>query len=710
MLDRKEETKLISNSTAIGIAANGAIKVYDKLVGIAYSAANVDRLDKLKNIYKDTLDIPAPIFWDLDEKNCPTHHIKNLRWSDYVSQISQEKVNNGHYQYESRLIIDYAETYLTDRGNRWIGGGIPGDLINQFVGEWIDFALNYLPTFSYDEESILKIKKRIAYIEKAQKSEGLFKYGTYKRAKNKFDTMEYINQQLQACLSIASKETLRACAREKFQSCRLEITGLLLASFKTLYFARQTSVATEGCFLSESAKALYTKIKITHTGEILHELITYADMEAFNLRSQKNPSPHNAVYFDNQSRCLPIIWEKTKSDLPPWVKPETCSSYLLQSQEIAESTLRIAKLKILVDKAYYLTGKKGDEWAYGDKQGRLSIEALLFLLTSEMKVLKQRFDSHYQYNNTSRKKYNHDNSVDSENSVNLNFNKVDVQKMDFDRCYASLKSNINIIREQMEKFSEDEPNIINETKQKFYVSLIEYLKAFYPENYSQFQVLEEPIPQENNILPIVESKPIPDGIWSYFRVSQKDNKLILSGKEWDAGYYKWLTAYMDRYQENIKIFEIMESDFKEKNNNSQFITGKKTLIESIQEHIKLIKENLNEDRPTWRFIWGFWFIKTKGWPFNQIENEFIDTFIKEVDLISERFNENLSNHLSIQINPIINNENSREKILVFSRSEAKTLIGNNDHSLFNKKNIDTTHHIEMTGIKLTHSSAMSNTL
>jgi hypothetical protein len=622
MLERKEEIarQSTSNSSSpVDIHTKDTVNIFEKLIGTAYSELGKKHLLELKHLYADALQMPAPIFWDLDANDCPTHKIKSQKWSNYVRQIAQGKESVGHFYYQSSLIVDNAETYLLIREKRWIAGGYSGDLLQQFMAEWIHFAINDLPTWSFDEHSIARLQQRLLYLEKVQKHESLFKFGIIFRERNKFDTMESIKLQLVAAINLASKEALRECAREKFYNCRTRIERILLACVRLLYYARLTPVANEPlelqgfigsdtCFLTGVAKELYPKIKATHTGAMLAEIISLTGLDAFGVAPQQTNELNETYYFDLQCRSRSMVWDLKKADLPGWIAADVINESLNDFKAVGESILRIARLKILVEQAHYLTGKKGDEWAYGDQQGRLSVEALLFLLENEIDLLKKVFFKIYTMHNENRHAYTLKNRINSNNDVNLNFNRVDFQKTDFAALYTDLKLDIKTIREQMVKFAETEANRTSDVKRDFYLSLVEYFKLFHPQYYLQFKGLEKPATDVGKF-----------SLEGYFgQVKNKDyqqwRRKHFSGS---LGFYPLLEVFENKYSQQL-----------ENPDNADSIQHEAT---NLQDFIQFLYRRIKVDRPAWR-IDSF----SLGWPFFPEIHRYFDILAHDLTTLSRR--------------------------------------------------------------------------
>jgi len=631
MLDNRAEAVLTSHAGAMGtVAAKVAISVYEDFVGNAYSKEDQNRLAELKRVYLDILKIKPPVFWDLDDKKRPTLCVNSQRWSEHVHQMNQGKSTSSHFYYQSSLIADYAASYLNERGKRYVGNGHQGDLLEQFMGEWIHFALNDLPTLQFDEISIEKINQRIKYLEKVQNHTSLFRFGRVTRLRNKFDTMENIKRQLKFCIALARQEVTRQCARDKFSNFRTDLANLLCSAVRMIYYTRVTPVAHEPLELNRyiqknltnAVEKLYPSLQLTHSGAMLKDVITLSGLESFGALGQAKTI--YSEYFDENFSPRPLKLKDKKFDLPPWVCGETESqASLVEFQLMAESILRVAQLKQLLEMAYDLTGRMGDTWAYGDKQGQMSLEALLFLFEKELALLKERVNQCHDHHEKARQSYNLVNRVNSNSGVNPNFIKVNERKEDFDKFLSATCQMIKDIRDQMLKFPKDESDGLSEKKRLFYRLVMHYLRQFHPNHCLQFQELECEFIEESTKL-----KSDPQKVIEYFQVD-------ITTLQSDEGFREWMlrhiTAHHNDYIILCKLAYVLKKQLAHHGNYS----GMQAALKSFQDHIVLLKEKANQTRPSWRLQWRAWPFKSVGWPFGRETQHHLDTLMRHFELLSK---------------------------------------------------------------------------
>ena len=639
---------LLGTQVAIGAATHLAFGFFEKCLGSHYSQTDKNKLEELKAVYTEVLrKEAAPPFWELDEKDRPTFHLSQRKWSEYERQLSAENHRNGKFFYQRTLIAQYAATYLTARSKRWFGKGTSGDLLEQFISEWINFALKELPNLNFDDESIEKIQLRLNYLDHIQTHENLFKYGLIKRKRDKFDTMESIRQQLESCIAYATRGSLLECAREKFDVCRTQLGTLLHASVSSVYYARETAINNEPfniqalidphTFLSDAAKSLYTQIKGSHTGAMLAEVITVANLASFGGLNSKETQHKPLVYFaeNHQSQAFNLACKK--ADLPPWISQSDQAYYISETQKILESTLRIVQLKKLVEEAYDLTGKVGDVWAYGDRQGKLSLDGLLFSLEKELDLFKERYDALYKTQNNWRRVYNHQHRINPGKDINLNFNMVTKQRDKINEYYNSLKSAITDIRAKMKDFSEEDLKQIDTRKKVFYQTVAHFIKEHYPSDYATYKDLEK-----TELL--LEKKA--------FEELSPQLELKLCVEELSLAEYKaWKEVYLSQHQAAYCQLQYLIHDFTVKLNKDELLAAQGLLEHALLEKLQEIKIQAESERPFWRLNRHEFRI---GWPFYQQKKRCLQLLSHECDLIYQDLGSLVPNEL----------EGEREKVSV----------------------------------------------
>lgn len=606
----------------ISITTHLALTAFERMMGVSYSQANINRLSTLREIYATHLNKTAPAFWELDDKNKPKFRVINTL-SDYVRQ-SYEKLQIKNYYSQSSFIISCIANYLSERRKRFIGRGTPGDVVEHFMCDWIRFASDELPNLQFDDASIAILNQRIKYLEAVQKHLHLFKFGWITRKINKFYTMEYIRRALLDCVELAKKEAFRTCAREKFKICRDNMTGLLTACANSIYYARAQRAynaplniksflepEVHSAFLSPYDKEVYAKIKLTPTGLMLQELIQLSGLESFGEQgaNKANESANSLVYFNDDCSPKPINWDLVKEkDLPPWLSQLSkgeLQKYFTLTQAMLASTLRIARLKQLVEEVYDLVGKLGDLWAYGDERGRLSLEGLLFLLEKELALFSKSYNDWYTCQDSQRRAYNLKRKVNQDTNANQNFNQVDMQKEIIETICVPLKNAVKDIHDKMESFSQEEINYIDSKKQLFYQSVAKYVTQYYPAEAKRFALLLQPLSAEENVVALGLDKPI---IEKHFF----NEAFILWKKEFFAKHkavYVELASLMDQFEMNPEC--------------------RQELFKKIQGHLGGMRVIVKAERPVWRLKRPL----SCGWPFNQHLSKNLDIILKELESI-----------------------------------------------------------------------------
>ncbi|HVY53288.1 MAG TPA: hypothetical protein VHA13_02090, partial [Gammaproteobacteria bacterium] len=636
---------LLPGETAIQMG----LTLYENITTSAYSENDRKRLAELKRLYQEILINNPPVVWDLDNKYKPTQRISPYKWSDHLRQLTKAKNKVGNFFYQSQLIAEYAATYLTERAGRFIvANGKTGDLLEQFMGEWINFAVQELSSYDFNETSIEKIKQRIKYIERIQKHEFLFKFGLYTRARNKFDTLESIRQQLYACAELAQTESLRQCARDKLKICSTNTSSLLLACVKAVYYARGSVVYhepldlkgyidPEHTFLTSTAQALYPIIKSTQTGAMLYEVICTAGLESFGALAQEKKEV-SYVYFDEFHASKNITMKNVKHDLAPWISQDIAPKFYEQTQKLLESVLRIAKLKQLAEIAFDLTGSLGDVWAYGDREGKLSLEALLYLLEKELDSFNSRFEKLYQEQNNARSAYTYKYRLNPDHNINKNYNKFDEQQEDIFKYLDTIKKAIKTIHDKLADFTQDEEKKINLKKRMFYKSVAHFFKQYYPQHYNKYESLDQPM------LHVAESH-------AEEELHQQSCRFFSSNKLEDSANAKfnaWRMSFVKKHKDKYIKLQNLKANFHnlvESNVSDAAIMQESELLKA---QISLLKTAAAAEAPSWSF-------RSLGWPFNQETHQYIaimqvnyDAFLKDLKhFIGDNQEDNPNNNFKV---------------------------------------------------------------
>lgn len=673
----------------LSVATQVAVNLFEKMLGNSYSKANFKRYTELKRVYAKILGRDAPHFWKLDDKNRPTFQMGNYKWSDYVRELSEGKETSGEYSTQSSSIAKHLSTYLTERRKRWFGSGDPGDLLELYMSEWMHFALNELPTFKFDDPAVKKIKARLKYLVKIQKHEALFKGSFIGRRKNKIDTMEAVRQELLECKRRAEKQASRECAREKFKICRDSTTDLLMASLNSIYYARATPVYNEAfiprtfidpakVFITKNAQKLYPEVKSSHTGTMLYELLMMSGLEAFGITNLVRDQPFKAQYFNEDFSSKSIDWSSAKHDLPKWIEKEEAPRYLSETQQMAESVLRIAKLKGLVEEVYDLTGQLGDLWAYGDKRGRLSLEGLLFLLEKELALFYDRYEKLYQYQDTLRQSYIIARAVNPNDAASANFNLVDDQREEVEKFYGRIKAAINDLRVKLGEFSEEDVKRIDERKKLFYRSVAGHVKRYYPENYHRFQLLEQPLSQEEAAAAFGLENPLMDLADSPQGSSMTWIEKFFPGES----FAQWRKKYYSRHKNEYQILANLLLQFEDQINAAGPRDESAGLERALQSQLEQMRFKALAERPSWKLGWSSLAL---GWPFKRNVNKNIQIILNEFSLLStdikRSFDEEKNKQGVYKLEPVV----PRAELLSQKQIRAVFHYKNNKNTIFNKK-------------------------
>ncbi len=625
----------LSFQAAVGAGASivtyGVFTLFEKCTGKRYSQSDLRRYNYLKLIYAKILGQENPPFWGLDEQNRSTHLVQRQLWPQYLKAMSAEKGRKGNYYSQIDRIVGHINAYLAERENRWFGHGEPGDLLYLFLVEFLNFAVNDLPNYCYDDDSIEKLQKRIDYLEKIQKDETLFKVGFLKRKKNKYEVMKVIKGNLVECKRLAEKEAFRDCAREKLDYCRRDVEKLLLASVHVLYYGRLLGVydepfeprgylnSADNTSLTQNASELYPKIRKTPTGELLQDVLKLAGLESFGISAVcETGQEFSSKYFNEDfSLKIDVSFDPKNYDLPKWCKSkdQKVPPYLKQAHAFSESILRISKLQRLLQEVYDLTGQLGELWAYGDRRGKLSLEGILFLLEKELELFQERFGTLYDGQNNSRLDCLDKKRVKRDAYENLNFNKVDEQKTLLGYICGRLKGTISDLKAKIMAFSEEEVKRVDERKKELYHKVADYIHQYYRDKFDDFKELKEPVTDEEAIAAFHLDLPS----WG-------------EDKSPPGRFSVWRNNYYLQHKNDFNSLGLLMLQFQRQLNAEGPMDVIASFARKIQIHLTEMKNTAELERPVWRFGW---FYLSLGWPFNQAVNKNIQRFLEELDFLSD---------------------------------------------------------------------------
>jgi hypothetical protein len=688
------------NAVAKGVGvAQMAYAIYDRFTGKTYSSEDIQKLKILKQMYKDYLNAESPVQWELDDKSCPTHRIQPQNWARYCNELSKRNKNKSIYYHQSKIIAKVASSYLTARSSRSVGGGAEGDLLEQYIGEWVSFALNDLPQLGCTDESVYQLKQRMEYLDQIDSNVSIFDYGTYNRSVTKFDVFDDIGDQLKICVEVALIEKSRTCARNLLDECRNNISALLSDCADVIFYARGKSVDMFAFDLSRfvdvdrrrerAVDVLYKEVRKTHTGKILYDIISLAGVTAFGSKGQSVNLAESAYYLPANYQLKEVDWTSKEMDLFPWVTDDIKQKQMKKIQELGQSMLLIAQIKNLIETAYDLTGIVGDFWAYGDKNGKKSLTALLFLMEKELNLLTQRFTMFYEENKAARKEHSRDHKNNAKDGANPNFSEVDRASKKIHERLVLMKSSMKAIQQQMNEFPADAIEKINQKKHYFYTALNQYFSLFCPEDANMFawsDMTSESSPSSMQArIPLQNHDPLGDEkkeeqprlqVDQRWRINQDadvpeasfifplkrddlnekyvywddakfkeyvyaypdQEKVELRQYNWRLGgkYDDWMRGYFTRNKKSYEDYQKTAIDFKNMLKQSRSLPEISESVLVLQTQIGLLKIFLDSERPKWRFKLSLWPIQTKGWPFNRSAERFSALLLDELNVMSVR--------------------------------------------------------------------------
>lgn len=478
-----------------------------------YSDSQKQQLEKFNTHYKNNFN-ESPEIWKLDENDKAAYKIPNQQ---PLLAYVKTQLGQGRAQVSSNAgnIATLAATYADDRITRRFGGGKRYDPIDLFFAELIDFSLNKLCHLE-PQKAVAQLNKRITYMRGIQRIPDLFPTSMMEREHNKQSTLQMILREFESCLEYAKQEQARVCAREHFKQLLNNLQTSLIQSLNFLYYARKQKIDRFPLVLDsfksgyDSQNNIKTQYDIrydlikynTLTGRWLHKLLAIMSPIAF-ASAQKNIK--NDDYIDELifpwnieidsiflNACNP-----NELDLPEWLSNPDDKIYFLKSlQAIAQGIHRWSHLIVLVDYAYQLTGEEGNRWAYGENNGRNSLEILLKLVKKEIDEASSNdakfnnqiidkasgnaakfnnwIDDKIRKHNAEHRKTYGDGSAPNFNEFNA---KVNLQKI----ATECASKNILDLQNGMNHPSSETNQHVLELKNKFFWGLQHVCEQFYPD-------------------------------------------------------------------------------------------------------------------------------------------------------------------------------------------------------------------------------------
>lgn len=630
----------LGSQVGISLATQVAVHLFHEWIGSSYSQANYRRHGELTRLYSEFLGREPPVQWQLDGQRRPKYRVRTQSWWDYARSLNHGKEQASEYHTQATSIGEHVTNYLSERARRWFGKGSPGDLLELFMSEWLEFAKSELLTYKYDETSITKLDARLRYLQKVQRHQDLFKVGFIRRRKDKFSVMESLRWELIECRQMAQTQALRECAREKFKVCRDTTTRLLLACINTIYYARVSPVHSESLNLrayvdpdphlpathvSSYTKGLYARVKRTPTGALLQDVILMSGLEAFGKTALAGERPAETASFKPDFTPKPVARPAHNADLPKWLQDKE-AHYLAETQKLAECVLRLARLKRLLEEVYDLTGKLGDVWAYGDRRGKLALKGLLFLLEKELGLFQERYSSLYEFQNTLRQAYTIRYHVRQDTPASLNFSRVDEEKEKIDQVVSPLKKAIVDLEEKMAAFSTEEVQRIDARKEQFYREVASRVQESYPMDFHRFELLVQPLTEEETVTAFGLNRPL----LAEETVSAQESSSFMAACFGEESFAQWREKYFSRHAADYRQLASLLREFE--NLLQQPDSGRARAQEAgkIQEHLERMKKQAEAERPIWRLGWLF---LNLGWPFKRGLNRKLNLVLQEFELL-----------------------------------------------------------------------------
>ncbi|MES2219310.1 MAG: hypothetical protein V4501_12980 [Pseudomonadota bacterium] len=606
-------------------------RLYEKISGNSYSELSRKHLLILKEVYTEQFgQSNYPAFWALDDSYRPTSFIQDDELKLSVTNVSDSAKRN--YPHQTRMISQNIIAYLVKRKNRWLGGGNPGDLLEQFLREWLQWSAKTLPTMAYDSDAIIILNNRLKYIEAVMRNVHLFNYGRFTRTPNKYDCFKTIKSNISKCLSLAKQEKMRTDATQMFDVMRTNMAELLHESVNVIYYARKTDVSALPLNILEYVTDSANPIKQSCSGQMLNELIYKAGIAAFTLEETSLKLGIEDYYFDGDNKVIAIV--SKNHDFPIWVTtPAQKQEVFSAIHQLGAAILRYAEVKKLMEKARDLAAKSGNVWAYADENGKRSIENLKFLHNSALKNLQSLILQFIRQQNALLSDRMDTLRNKEQNSSTANHEYIENAEKNINALSKKLFTKMADISEQLSEYDGKSLLEINDMKLDLYRHINQTLQRNHPAQ-AKDRKLDETIVQ---CAPNTEAFEFPlktcdSNRLSYEKESLKrftfKNSPSIITNTWRVGmsYTDWTTYF---FSHNKTFF----SDYAELVKNFRLacqagnVVEIKNIGDDLTTAIEQFSQQIVDERPRWRLI-PF----TAGWPFNRAARQFAAIFTIELTI------------------------------------------------------------------------------
>ena len=626
--------------------------MYDWWLGKKYSKRNREHLETLKKIYsKHFKGAALPDNFFLDGNNRPLHYHQTNDFSTYALPGPDDR-SSRNFPYSSDNMQGALQHYLTVRRNRTFGGGAEGDLLEQFLGEWLTWSTHSLPGMLYaDPITIPTLQKRLNYINDIISNLYLFNYSALPtRKNNKNACFEMIKESLEQAIKLAEQEKQRSAARELLELTRTSISRILTKCLNMVFFTRKSETNCKNLDIVNFLNNKHPEIRKTYTGAMLHEVIRMAGTQTFTLLNTEMPTDHAYEFFNDQNTPQKIDWtEDYSDDSPVWVTDEKQKRlFVVSVQNLCAAMLRFAEVKALVEEAYDLAGSGGNLWAYANKEGKKALQGLIFLHDTEIANLYTTVQAFYDKQVTARTTHMKLNKNKEKNNSNLNFNNVIETWPDVSKLFEQLKQTMAELDKQQKNFPENGEELISEQQQKFYRHTNHIFRTAYPKIADQYlldtqaSALEIYAPDEsfrNKVLFIASRFKLPFNGNTLYKAAEYAGfhneipaieNINNIPEPWELGndYQDWAENFFTRHRKQFAEFTATENAYHEailKVSSDDIVR----LGEQMKGIIKAIEIIVKAEEPKWRFKYLIWPV-TAGYPFNRSAHRFANLLIADL--------------------------------------------------------------------------------
>ncbi|WP_133130122.1 hypothetical protein [Legionella yabuuchiae] len=525
---------VLSNHSDLWIAIGK--KIYQKLTErkpLSNHSTDVYRQDlkrynRMVQLYKEKLHKPnCPVQWELDEKNCPTWHCRldefitqykteaeALRASDFPLKFIPIKITASisrlfeSLQKRSQLSSLPKYKYRTD--------GYEAMFFSELI-QWLCVDLARLDIT--EQNTADEVLKRIKYCEAIESEVFVYRDDTDKaNPKNKLQrTIENLKYIHKNCLKAIEAVSFNKC----IESIDKDFREMIVCAFDICHLILK-NVNQEELQVDEFLRPMEVDQKVksllgTTLGQWIKNTLETAGIVSNDFESNKEVSLEVIVnYLNIDFNTLDL----KKSGLLSFGKQDATKApeLLKKIANIHRAILNLCHVRASLVKSSCVSAKLGENWLYGNDEGKAVIQALLIAVNDASQNFNNEVKSFWDmFYTKGYKKYADEKKKDAKD---VTFKRIEIAKKRYDLIEEKtkkVKENLETIRNSIKDFHID--SAITEQKKRDLISaLYAYLQRMPNPDQDVLKAIKRLFEKDNTALDTVQagtSHAIPESIKPY---------------------------------------------------------------------------------------------------------------------------------------------------------------------------------------------------